>query len=111
MTKMADRYLLTRPDWRHPVDRLRWVRDGLCAWRAARRTRPRHARPVGPYGWTARRIPVVNHDGYPYDRLALFHPRQSKAPFVQYEDTPTGRRHFMWACFKYAYDRELSRFE
>ena len=112
MTKMSERWLLARPGWSTPVDRLRWGLDGLRAWVVAHRTGWRHARPVGPYGWTARRVPVIGHNGEEeFDRLALFHPRSSKAPFVQYDDTPAGRRRFMWARYRFAYDRELSRFE
>lgn len=111
MTRFADQWLLARPGWGTPVRRLLWVRDGLRAWLAARRTRHHHARPVGPYGWTARRVAVFIYDDETADRLALFHPRSANAPYVQYDDTPAGRRRFMWACYRYAYDRELSRFE
>lgn len=100
-----------RPAWRHPVLTARHIRDGLRAWAEAHSTRHRHARPVGPLGWTARRIPVVDSDAMPYDRLALFHPKGSKYPFVQYDDDAKGRRMFLWAIRKYAYDRSLSNFQ
>lgn len=100
-----------RPAWRHPVLTARHMRDGWRAWRAARRTRHRLARPVGPYGWTVRRIPVVDSDARPYNRLALFHPAGPKYPYVQYDDNDRGRRMFLWAIKKYAFDRHLSNFK
>lgn len=101
-----------RPAWRHPVLTARHIRDGWRAWRAARRTRHRTARPVGPYGWTAKRIPIVGlDDDKGHDCLALFHPRSPNYPFVQYPNNDRGRRSFLWAIGNYASDRDLSNFK